>query len=156
MWTVIRNNTYPLKLKQHFPGMLQTIQVVFRKIVLWPYPQLAGKVNWLEPARAGCTGTAEARVSELFRALLSQLHKWRIFRELRWSSLCLSTSYNNVCLYVCCCCCCIFSRKERKDKDFYCFWLCDLHPTKVRKSVRNLRFLNLFDVPFHLLLKTGE
>ena len=29
--------------------------------------------------------------------------------------------------------------KKKKDKDFYCFWLCDLHPTKVRKSVRNRR-----------------
>ena len=153
MWTVNQEQYLSFKVETTFPGYATNHSSSFQKNSLMTISPVSGQGQLV---RAGCTGTAEARDSELFRAFLSQLHKWHIFRELRWSSLCLSTSYNNVCLYVCCCCCCIFSRKERKDKGFYCFWLCDLHPTTVRKSVRNRRFLNLFDVPFHLLLKTRE
>lgn len=157
MWTVNQEQYLSFEVETIFPGYATNHSSSFQKNSL----MTISPVSWQgQLVRAGCSGTADARV-RFPTSLNFFTHSFRnsingVPPELRLSSLCLSTSYNNVCLFVCCCCCCCIFLRKKKDKDFYCFWLCDLHPTKVRKSVRNRRFLNLFDVPFHLLLKTGE
>ena len=119
MWTVNQEQYLSFKVETIFPGYATNHSSSFQKNSLmtispvsWQGP---GKVNWLEPTAPvpQKPGLVIPTSLNFNHAFLSQLHKWRIFRELRWSSLCLSTTYNTVCLFVCCCRCCFFKRKKK-------------------------------------------
>ena len=106
-----KSGTEPIlwRVETIFPGYATNHSSSFQKNSL----RTISPVSWQgQLVRAGCTGTADARV-RFPTSLNFFTHSFRnsineVSPELKWSSLCLSTSFNNICLFVCCCCCCVF------------------------------------------------
>ena len=144
MWTVNQEQYLSFKVETIFPGYATNHSSSFQKNSL----MTISPISWQgQLVRAGCTGTADARV-RFPTSLNFFTHSFRnsineVSPELKWSSLCLSTSFNNICLFVCCCCCCVFKEKQKIrtftvfDSAIYIWQKC-VNPS------------------FHLLLKTGE
>lgn len=111
-----KSGTEPIlwRVETIFPGYATNHSSIFQKNSL----MTISPVSWQgQLVRAGCTGIADARVRfPTSRNFFT--HSFRnsingISPELRWSSLCLSTTYNNVCLYAVVV---VFFKRKKKTK----------------------------------------